>query len=83
MNYLYDFLIGVGSTYALWIFCFAVMTVLLLEIPQETTVTSGLSRQLNDCDCWRKSLAAWAAPLLRFRVELIEAQVKAIKGEKS
>jgi hypothetical protein len=102
MDYLYALLIGLSSTYALWVFylavmnlkrakdagqltatakalgypvlivgyvldCFVnftVMTVLLLEIPQETTVTSRLSRHLNDCDCWRKSIAAWAAPLL-------------------
>tara|TARA_R110000822_G_scaffold9207_16_gene35898 strand:+ start:134 stop:481 length:348 start_codon:yes stop_codon:yes gene_type:complete len=95
-------LIGLGSTYALWIFylavmnlkrakdagqltttakalgypvlivgyvldCFVnstVMTVLLLEIPQETTVTSRLSRHLNEGEGWRKSIAAWAAPLL-------------------
>jgi hypothetical protein len=43
---------------------FTVMTILLLEIPQETTVTSRLSRHLNECDCWRKSIALWAAPLL-------------------
>ena len=102
MNIFYAVLIGLGSTYALWVFylavmnlkrakdagqltttakclgypvlifgylldCFVnltVMTILLLEIPQETTVTSRLSRHLNDCDCWRKSIAAWAAPLL-------------------
>ena len=30
----------------------------------EATVTSRLSRHLNKCDCWRKSIALWAAPLL-------------------
>ena len=102
MNYLYAALIGLGSTYALWIFflavmslarakdagqltttakvlgypilivgyvldCFVnmtVMTVLLLEIPQETTVTSRLSRHLENSNCWRYKIAAWAAPLL-------------------
>jgi cyanate permease len=102
MNYLYALLIGLGSTYALWVFylavmnlkrakdagqlsttakvlgypvlivgylldCFVnltVMTLLLLEIPQETTVTSRLSRHLNEGEGWRKAIAAWAAPLL-------------------
>ena len=102
MNIFYAVLIGLGSTYALWVFflsvmnlkrakdagqltttakclgypvlivgylldCFVnltVMTVLLLEIPQETTVTSRLSRHLNEGEGWRKSIAAWAAPLL-------------------
>ena len=101
MNYLYAVLIGLGSTYALWIFylavmnlarakdaglltttakvlgypvlivgyvldCFVnftVMTVLLLEIPQETTVTARLSRH-NKGTGWRKAIAAWAEPLL-------------------
>ncbi len=101
MNYVYALLIGLGSTYALWIFylavmnlkrakdsglltktamalgypvlivgylldCFVnftVMTVLLLEIPQETTVTSRLSRH-NKGTGWRKAIAAWAEPLL-------------------
>ena len=98
----YAVLIGLGSTYTLWIFylavmnlkrakdagqltatakclgypvlivgylldCFvnlSVMTILLLEIPQETTVTSRLSRHLNEGEGWRKAIAAWAAPLL-------------------
>jgi len=102
INLFYAVLIGLGSTYALWIFylavmnlkrakdagqltttakalgypvlivgylldCFVnftVMTVLLLEIPQETTVTSRLSRHLNEGGGWRKAIAAWAAPLL-------------------
>jgi len=102
MNYIYALLIGLGSTYALWVFflavmnlarakdagqltatakalgypvlivgyvldCFVnmtVMTVLLLEIPQETTVTSRLSRHLNEGEGWRKAIAAWVAPLL-------------------
>lgn len=102
MNYLYAALIGLGSTYALWIFflavmslaraknagqltttakvlgypvlivgyvldCFVnmtVMTVLLLEIPQETTVTSRLSRHNKESTGWRKAIASWAEPLL-------------------
>ena len=102
MSYLYALLIGLGSTYALWIFflavmslkrakdakqltttakvlgypvlivgyildCFVnftVMTVLLLEIPQETTVTSRLKRHNQKTSGWRKAVAAWAEPLL-------------------
>ena len=102
MNYLYAALIGLGSTYALWIFflavmslarakdsgqltttakvlgypvlivgyvldCFVnmtVMTALLLEIPQETTVTSRLSRHNKESTGWRKAIASWAEPLL-------------------
>ena len=102
MNILYAVLIGLGSTYLLWLFficvmglkrakdagqlsttakclgypvliigylldCFVnftVMTILLLEIPQETTVTSRLSRHLEDGSGWRYDISAWAAPLL-------------------
>ena len=102
MNILYAALIGLGSTYALWVFflavmslarakragqlsttakclgypvlivgyvldCFVnftVMTILLLEIPQETTVTSRLSRHNKESTGWRKAVAAWAEPLL-------------------
>jgi len=102
MTIFYSFLIGLGSTYALWVFYlavmnlararddklltktalvlgypvlivgyvldafvnFTVMTVLLLEIPQETTVTARLSRHLNEGGGWRKAIAVWAAPLL-------------------
>ena len=102
MNFLYAVLVGLGSTYLLWIFflavmslkrakdagqlttaakalgypvlivgyaldCFVnttVMTLLLLEIPEETTVTSRLSRHLNHGEGWRKAVAVWAAPLL-------------------
>jgi hypothetical protein len=41
-----------------------VMTLLLLEIPQELTVTARLKRHLSACACWRKSVSLWAAPLL-------------------
>ena len=102
MNYLYALLIGVGSTYALWVFFLAVMslkrakdagllsttakvlgypvlivgyvldcfvnfiamTVLLMEIPQETTVTARLKRHNRESTGWRKSVALWAEPLL-------------------
>lgn len=102
MNYLYALLIGLGSTYALWVFflavmslarakdagkltttakclgypvlivgyvldCFVnttVMTVLFLEIPQETTVTARLSRHNKESTGWRKAIATWAEPLL-------------------
>lgn len=99
---IYALLIGLGSTYALWIFylavmglkrakdagllsttakclgypvlivgyvldCFVnitVMTVLLLEIPKETTVTSRLKRHNETSTGWRKAVALWAEPLL-------------------
>jgi hypothetical protein len=41
-----------------------VMTVLFLELPQETTVTARLSRHLNEGEGWRKEIANWAKPLL-------------------
>jgi hypothetical protein len=101
MIYLYSVLIGLGSTYALWAFFLAVMslarakadkkltktalvlgypllvvgyvldafvnvfiiTVFLLELPQELTVTSRLKRH-NKGTGWRKAVAAWAEPLL-------------------
>ena len=42
-----------------------VMTVVFLELPQETTVTARLSRH-NACATggWRKAIALWAEPLL-------------------
>lgn len=102
MTIVYSILIGLGSTYALWIFylavmnlarakraglltttakvlgypvlivgyvldCFVnltVMTVLLLEIPKETTVTARLSRHNEESTGWRKAVADWAEPLL-------------------
>lgn len=98
----YAALIGLGATYALWIFylsvmslkhakddglltttakvlgypvlivgylldCFVnvtVMTVLLLELPQETTVTARLKRHNKTSGGWRKAVAVWAEPLL-------------------
>ena len=102
LDSLYAVLVGLGSTYALWIFylavmglkrakdagllsntakalgypvlivgyvldCFVnvtVMTVLLLELPKETTVTARLSRHNKSVDGWRKAVAVWAEPLL-------------------
>jgi hypothetical protein len=40
-----------------------VLTLLLLELPRETTVTSRLKRH-NKGTGWRKAVAAWAEPLL-------------------
>ena len=40
-----------------------VMTVLLLELPRETTVTARLKRH-NQGAGWRSSIARWAEPLL-------------------
>jgi hypothetical protein len=102
MSYIYAVLIGLGSTYALWIFYLAVMslkrakdaglltatakvlgypvlvvgwlldafvnvfvmTMLLLEIPQELTVTARLKRHNRVTGGWRKAVARWAEPLL-------------------
>lgn len=41
-----------------------VMTVLFLELPQETTVTSRLKRHNKTSSGWRKAVALWAEPLL-------------------
>ena len=41
-----------------------VMTLLLLELPQETTVTSRLKRHNKTSTGWRKAVALWAEPLL-------------------
>lgn len=43
---------------------FTVMTILLLEIPRETTVTARLSRHNETSTGWRKTVALWAEPLL-------------------
>jgi cyanate permease len=101
-NLLLALLVGLGSTYLLWIFylavmnlarakdagllsatakvlgypvlivgylldCFVnftVMTILFLELPKETTVTSRLKRHNKAAGGWRKAVALWAAPLL-------------------
>jgi len=41
-----------------------VMTVVLLELPKETTVTARLKRHNKESSGWRKSVAVWAEPLL-------------------
>jgi predicted transporter len=41
-----------------------VMTVVLMELPRETTVTSRLKRHNKDSKGWRKAVAVWAEPLL-------------------
>lgn len=41
-----------------------VMTILLLELPKETTVTARLKRHNDNSSGWRKSVAIWAEPLL-------------------
>ena len=41
-----------------------VMTPLLLELPQELTVTARLSRHNETSTGWRKAVAVWAEPLL-------------------
>jgi hypothetical protein len=102
MNILYAVLIGLGSTYVLWIFFLAVMslkraldaglltpttkvlgypvlyvgllldffvnvfvmTPVLLEMPQETTVTARLKRHNQKSSGWRKAVAVWFEPIL-------------------
>lgn len=41
-----------------------VMTLLLAEIPRETTVTARLKRHNKQSTGWRKSVAVWFEPLL-------------------
>lgn len=41
-----------------------VMTPLLIELPQETTVTARLKRHNRESIGWRKAVATWAEPLL-------------------
>jgi hypothetical protein len=41
-----------------------VMTVVLLELPKEPTVTERLKRHNNGSDSWRTSVAIWIEPLL-------------------
>lgn len=41
-----------------------VMTVLLFEFPQETTVTARLKRHNQSSTGWRHSVAVWFEPLL-------------------
>lgn len=41
-----------------------VMTVLLVELPREVTVTARLKRHNRTSTGWRKAVAAWFEPLL-------------------
>jgi hypothetical protein len=41
-----------------------VMTLVLLELPKEPTVTERLKRHNNGSDSWRTSVAVWIEPLL-------------------
>jgi len=41
-----------------------VMTILLLEMPQEITVTSRLKRHNKESSGWRKAVAVWFEPIL-------------------
>lgn len=41
-----------------------VMTVLMLELPTEMTVTARLKRHNRESSGWRKSIAMWFEPLL-------------------
>lgn len=41
-----------------------VMTIILIELPQEATVTARLKRHNAAGAGWRKSIAAWFEPLL-------------------
>ena len=41
-----------------------VMTVILLELPQELTVSERLKRHNKDTGGWRKAVALWFEPLL-------------------
>jgi len=53
VGYLLDFLVNVF-----------VFTPVLLELPQETTVTARLKRHNRTSTGWRKAVALWAEPLL-------------------
>jgi hypothetical protein len=53
VGYLLDFILNV-----------VVMTVILLELPQETTVSSRLKRHNNDQGGWRLAVVRWFEPLL-------------------
>ncbi len=53
VGYLLDFLLNV-----------TVMSVVLLELPRETTVTSRLKRHHKESDGWRLAVVLWFEPLL-------------------
>lgn len=46
------------------LFCNVLLSVPLLELPQELTVTARLKRHNKDVSGWRKSVALWFEPLL-------------------
>jgi uncharacterized membrane protein YhaH (DUF805 family) len=51
--------------YALDIFLnVTVMTLILFELPKETTISSRLKRHNRESTGWRKSVARWFEPLL-------------------
>lgn len=53
VGYLLDFLLNV-----------LVMTLVLLELPQETTVTARLKRHRVESEGWRLAVVLWFEPLL-------------------
>lgn len=53
VGYLVDFLMNV-----------TVMTVVLLELPQETTVTARLKRHHKESTGWRLAMVLWFEPIL-------------------
>lgn len=44
--------------------CNILLSVVLLELPRETTVTARLKRHNQDSDGWRKAVVLWFEPLL-------------------
>jgi hypothetical protein len=53
LGYIIDFILNV--------FC---MTIILMELPQETTVSSRLKRHNLESSGWGKAVAVWFEPLL-------------------
>ena len=53
IGYLLDFLMNI-----------TVMTVVLLELPQETTVTARLKRHHKESTGWRLAIVKWFEPIL-------------------
>lgn len=54
-------IIGLFIDFLINVFC---MTIVLLELPRETTVTSRLKRHNRESTGWRKAVAVWFEPLL-------------------
>lgn len=46
------------------LFCNVLLSVVLLELPRETTVTARLKRHNRDSGGWRKKVAAWFEVIL-------------------